>query len=76
MKKHTEATPVVLDKTNVKQYRGKQGTLTISYRDKMLKVFQTSNVYALYHTLKSLRKKDEGSYAKLPKYFKAQFVEK
>ena len=74
--KKQETTPVILDKTNVKQYRGKQGTLTISYRDKMLKVFQTSNVYALYHTLKSLRKKDEGSYAKLPKYFKAQFVEK
>ena len=73
--KKQEATPVILDKTNVKQYRGKPGTLTISYRDKMLKVFQTSNVYALYHTLKSLRKKDEGSYAKLPKYFKAQFVE-
>lgn len=74
--KKIEAAPVILDKTNVKQFRGKQGTLTISYRDKMLKVFQTSNVYALYHTLKSLRKKDEGSYAKLPKYFKAQFVEK
>lgn len=76
MKKQNETSAVMLDKTNVKQYKGKPGTLTISYRDKMLKVFQTSNVYALYHTLKSLRKKDEGSYAKLPKYFKAQFVEK
>lgn len=73
MKKISEK--VIIDKNNAKEYRGKAGELTISYRNKMLKVFHTSNVYALYHTLKSLQKKDKGSYAKLPKYFQAAFIE-
>lgn len=75
-KMKSEKATVTLDKKNVKDFKGKAGTLTLSYRDKMLKVFQTQNVYALYHTLKSLQKKDKGSYAKLPKHFKANFIEK
>ena len=50
-KMKSEKTTVTLDKKNVKDFKGKAGTLTLSYRDKMLKVFQTQNVYALYHTL-------------------------
>lgn len=73
MKKQAEK--VILDKKNVKEYKGKAGELTITYKDRLLKTFHTANVYALYHTLKSLQKKDTGSYAKLPKYFQAAFIE-
>ena len=74
MKKTKE--PVVIDKDNMAAYKGKTGVLKIMYQNKVLKEFLTENAYALYNTLKSLAKRDTGTYAKLPQNFKAVFVEK
>ncbi len=68
--------PVIIDKENMAAYKGKTGILKIMYGNKVLKEFLTENVYALYNTLKSLSKRDTGTYANLPKNFKAVFVEK
>lgn len=72
--KKTEA--VVIDKSNMLAFKGKEGVLTVMYQNKVLKEFLTENAYALYNTLKSLAKRDTGTYANLPKNFKAVFVEK
>ena len=66
---------VIIDKSNMAEYKGKTGVLTIMYQNKVLKEFLTENVYALYNTLKSLSKRDTGTYANLPQNFKAVFVE-
>ena len=67
--------PVIIDKDNMASYKGKEGVLKVMYGNKVLKEFITENVYALYNTLKSLSKRDTGTYANLPQNFKAVFVE-
>jgi hypothetical protein len=67
--------PVTICKENMAEYKGKEGVLKIMYQNKVLKEFWTENVYALYNTLKSLSKRDTGTYANLPQNFKAVFVE-
>ena len=67
--------PVIIDKDNKASYKGKEGVLKVMYGNKVLKEFITENVYALYNTLKSLSKRDTGTYANLPQNFKAVFVE-
>lgn len=67
---------VVIDKSNMLDYKGKEGVLTIMYGNKVLKEFLTENAYALYNTLKSLAKRDTGTYANLPKDFVAVFEER
>lgn len=66
---------VVLTKDNMAQYKGKSGKLLIMYNGKVLKELITENVYPLYNTVKSLAKRESGTYSKLPKNFKAVFVE-
>lgn len=67
---------VVITKANMAEFKGKTGVLTITYQNKKLKEFLTENVYALYNTLKSLSKRDTGTYSNLPQNFRAVFVEK
>ena len=70
-------TPIKTKPLPIKQPKKKEtGVLKIMYGNKVLKEFLTENVYALYNTLKSLSKRDTGTYANLPKNFKAVFVEK
>lgn len=73
MKKVNEQ--IVITKDNMAQYRGKAGKLYVMYNGKTLKEFITDNVYPLYNTLKSLSKRSTGTYSKLPRNFKAVFVE-
>lgn len=65
---------ITLNKNNMKTYKGKSGKLTIkNIRGKVLKIFMTGDVYPLYNTIKSLQKKESGTYAKLPSNFVAEF---
>ena len=67
---------VVITKYNMLQFKGKEGVLTIRYGDKVLRKFITENVYNLYNTLRSLSKRQTGTYSRLPQDFTATFVEK
>lgn len=72
MKKVNE---VVLCKENMAQYKGKSGKLLIMYNGKTLREMLTQDVYPLYNTIKSLSKRETGSYSRLPKNFRAVFIE-
>lgn len=66
---------VILTKENMAKYKGKSGKLKVMYNGKVLKEMVTENVYALYNTLKSLSKRESGTYSKLPRNFRAVFIE-
>lgn len=66
---------VILTKENMAQYKGKSGKLVIMYNGKTLKELMTQDVYPLYNTIKSLSKRETGTYARLPRNFRAVFVE-
>jgi len=66
---------VVITKYNMLQFKGKEGVLRLMQGDKVLKQFITENVYNLYNALRSLSKRQTGTYSSLPKDFKAVFIE-
>ena len=75
-KENKETQGVWIVKSNETEFKGKTGVLTIVYNNKVLKQFVTENCYALYKTLRSLSKRDTGTYSRLPQNFKAMFLEK